>query len=40
VWENLLHVATRREDTLVPFRVGAWVGRVEVESERMVLHRN
>jgi hypothetical protein len=40
VWENLLHVATRREDTLVPFRVGAWVGRVEVEAERMVLHRN
>ncbi|HEX5632203.1 MAG TPA: hypothetical protein VFX50_03210, partial [Gemmatimonadales bacterium] len=40
VWENLLQVATKREDALVPFRVGAWVSRVEVERERMVLYRN
>lgn len=37
MWEPLLHIATRREDTLVPFRVGQWVQQVEVEPDRLVL---
>jgi hypothetical protein len=37
MWEPLLHIATRRDDTLVPFRVGQWVQQVDIEPDRLVL---
>ncbi|HEX5818408.1 MAG TPA: hypothetical protein VFY20_06010 [Gemmatimonadales bacterium] len=38
MWAPLLQRATKREDTLVPFRVGAWVQKVDVQPTRLVLH--
>jgi len=38
IWAPLLQKATKRQDTLVPFRVGQWVQKVDVEPTRLVLH--
>jgi hypothetical protein len=38
VWAPLLQRATKREDTRIPFRVGQWVQKVDVEPTRLVLH--
>ena len=37
MWTPLLQKATKRSDTLVPFRVGQWVQKVDVEPTRLVL---
>jgi hypothetical protein len=38
MWAPLLQRATKRQDTMVPFRVGAWVQKVDVQPTRLVLH--
>lgn len=38
MWSPLLRRATRRDDTRLPFRVGPWVKRVEVEPTRLMLY--
>lgn len=38
MWAPLLQRATKRSDTMVPFRVGAWVQKVDVQPTRLVLH--
>ena len=38
MWGPVLRRATKREDSLVPFRVGQWVKQVQVDSTRLVLH--
>lgn len=38
MWAPLLQHATKRQDTLIPFRVGQWVQKVDVEPTRLVLH--
>ena len=37
VWGPVLRRGTKRDDTLVPFKVGEWVKQVEVEPTRLVL---
>lgn len=38
IWGPLIRRMTRREDTVVPFRVATWVSRVEVQPEQLMLH--
>lgn len=38
MWGPLIRRATRRSDTLLPFKVGPWVKRVEVEPTRLMLY--
>ena len=38
MWAPLLQRATKRQDTLIPYRVGQWVQKVVVEPTRLVLH--
>jgi len=38
MWAPLLQRATKRQDTMIPYRVGQWVQKVDVEPTRLVLH--
>jgi hypothetical protein len=38
LWAPLIRRSTRRSDTVLPFQVGAWVKRVEVEPRRLMLY--
>jgi len=38
MWAPLLQRATKRQDTMIPYRVGQWVQKVDVEPSRLVLH--
>jgi hypothetical protein len=38
MWSPLIRRATRRSDTILPFAVGRWVKRVEVEPTRLMLY--
>lgn len=38
MWSPLIRRATRRPDTMLPFKVGQWVKRVEVEPTRLMLY--
>lgn len=38
IWGPLIRRMTRREDTIVPFRVATWVSRVEVQPGQLMLH--
>jgi hypothetical protein len=38
MWSPLIRRATRRSDTMLPFAVGRWVKRVEVEPTRLMLY--
>lgn len=38
MWSPLIRRATRRSDTNLPFKVGQWVKRVEVEPTRLMLY--
>ena len=38
MWSPLIRRATRRSDTMLPFSVGRWVKRVEVEPTRLMLY--
>lgn len=38
IWGPLIRRMTRRDDTIVPFRVAPWVSRVEVQPEQLMLH--
>lgn len=39
LWSPLIRRATRRDDTVLPFGVGAWVKRVVVEPTRLMLYK-